>query len=192
MIKAFIIILIIIDLVLVVFSLIFYDAYYLLNTQIAFLSSLLVCLASFFGYRNSILKKISKLDNAKSLKNDEDELSKIDDIHGLFEDEKNQEKLSEDEKEENKDFKQIFKEEKLKAKAKLFKNLFTSSFAFVSFYRIFAYIFLILGFFSLVNHHIFITFGYLLGLVLVPLGIILANIIHIIFNHFRAKKAKKS
>jgi len=181
MIKAFVFVLIIIDIALVIFSLVFYNGFYLLNTQIAFLSSLFVCLASFFGYRNSILKKISKLDNTKILKNDEDELSKIDDVYGLFEDDENQEEPSD----KDKDFKQIFKEEKTKAKGKLFKNLFTNSFAFVSFYRIFAYIFLILGFFSLVNHHIFVTFGYLLGLFLVPLGIFLANIIHIIFNHFK-------
>ena len=168
MIKKFVKIFLIIDLGVVAFCLLQGNMAWLINTQIAFLSSAAITVGSFLGYQRNIKSRVFK-ENQKY--NEQDSIDKIEDPFDLYsEDEINEEKeLSEQE------IKEIIKEEKSKVKQKSFKNMFLSFGGFSSFYRIAGYVMLIAGFFYLVNNKLFDTYAYLFGLFIVPLGTLIIN-----------------
>jgi len=137
---------------------------FLISSQLGFISSLLITLSSYYSYKKMVEHKVSIGDIPKD---DRDELDKIDDRFELYDD-------SEDEK---KDFKEIIKEErkKLKGFKRSAKNLKRSFFAFISPYRLFSYLFLILSFLYLNKHHLLDIFGFVLGISVVSIVALLVG-----------------
>ncbi len=160
----------IIDLALIVFSL-FRGENWLINSQIAFLSSLFVTLASYFSYKRLIEKRVAL--NAESY-DDRDEVDKIDDPHDLYSAEIKEE-------DSQKDLKEIIKEERAKIGGvkNTASNLAKSVGGIFSPFRIFSYFFLFLGFLYLANNELLNIFAYLVGLFVVPfssmVGLLLPN-----------------
>lgn len=166
-IKKFIKIFFAIDLAIIVFCLLQGNMIWLLNTQIAFFSSLIITIGSFLAYNNNVKKRI---ENTIVLQNDPDKIDKIEDPFDLYsDDEINYDEISDEEA------KNIVKKEKSRVKQNTFKNLLGSLTAASSIYRIVGYIGLVIGFFYLVNHKQFDTVSYLFGLFIVPLGVLVVN-----------------
>ncbi len=159
----------IIDLALIIFSL-FKGENWFINSQIAFLSSLFVTLASYLSYKRLIEKRVAL--NAESY-DDRDEVDKIEDPHDLYSPE-----IKED---ENKDLQEIIKEERAKIGGvkNTASNLAKSAGGIFSPFRIFSYFFLFLGFLYLANNELLNIFAYLVGLFVVPfssmVGLLIPN-----------------
>jgi len=138
---------------------------FLISSQLGFISSLLVTLSSYYGYKKMVEQKIAIGDIPKE---ERDELDKIDDRFELYD----------DSEEEQKDFKEVIKEEKKKLKG--FKssalNLKKSFFAVISPYRLFSYLFLILSFLYLNKHHMLDIFGFVLGISVVSFVALLVGL----------------
>jgi len=144
-----------IDLLIVTFIYLFGEQIWLLNTQIAFFSSLLILLGSFVSYKKSITKRVKGFESSEFA--NRDEIDKIEDRFDLY---SNDEELSDEE---------VLKDEKKKLSFfKSLKNLKYSG-SFVSFYRLTGYIFLIVGFFFLLNNDFLHIFSYLFGFLIVPI-----------------------
>lgn len=150
------------DLLLGLFFLVQGDITALLNTQVAALSAALVAAGSFMGYRHAIREQVENMEGGVA--DEQDLLDKIDDTYDLFdEDEINEAELSSEE------VKQIFAEEKSKVKQKSsIKNVIRTSKGIFSPFRLFAYGFLIFGFFWLEGNANLLILPYLLGLSLLP------------------------
>lgn len=137
------------DLVLVGVSL-YLGGLWLLNTQVAFIASVLIVFATYFGYeRFAKGRALSEVVEDEEV-NEEEEKNK---------DEKNKD-------EENKDEKEKFFE-----KSKRVAGGIGGSF---SLFRLFGYLFLILSFFYLNRHGLFLPFAFLAGLGVVPLVTLLS------------------
>ncbi len=152
-IKKSIIFLVIVDLLLVALS-IYHGNHWLVSSQSAFFSSLLVTLSSFLGYKKMVEKRLEIGDIPKE---DRDELDTIEDIHDLYG--------------EDKDLKEVIKEERahiggLKNTA---TNLGKSASGAVSLFRLLAYGVLFLSFLYLNRHGLLNIMGYLTGLAVVPI-----------------------
>jgi hypothetical protein len=152
--------LVVIDLILIIYAFT-QNQNWLLNSQIAFISSVLVTVSSYYGYQKMIRKKIESGDIPKE---DRDDFETLDDPHDLY---------SED---EEKDFKEVIKEER--AKLTNFKttaiNLGKSAGGAASLYRLVAYGFLFLSFLYLNRHDILNIGAYLTGLAVVPISVTLS------------------
>lgn len=137
---------------------------WLLNTQAAFICSMLITYASFFSYKKMIDKRVEGGEKIK----EQDPLDKIDDPYELFEDE-NEEELTEELSVE--EFKALVKEEKKKVGnlKQSGKNFFTSMTGMLSPYRLLSYGFLFLTFLYLTRHDWFDAIPFLLGLAIVPI-----------------------
>lgn len=122
---------------------------FFINAQVAFLSSFLILLGSFYAYKKLVH---SRVENEIFLDDERDALDKIDDEHELF---------SEQEVTSVADIKIALSEEKEQLKSHSFKNLKASSGATVSLFRIVPYLFLMLGFIALQNNHILQLLPYL-------------------------------
>lgn len=164
------------DIFLVLYSLSFQNAIWLLNSQVAFVASVFITLASFFSYKKNITNKLSSFENKENYKTLEqrDKIDEIDDPYDLYSEyeeipkkELNAEKI-----------KEIINEQKKKVKKNSFKNTFNFAGGFISIYRIFAYVFLIFGFFALNNNKLFLVFPFLIGLFIVPLGVLISKLIY--------------
>ena len=138
---------------------------FLISSQVGFISSLLVTLSSYKSYKKMIEHKISIGDIPQQ---ERDELDKIDDKFELYDE-------IEDEK---KDVKEIIKEEKQKLNG--FKssavNLKKSIFTFISPFRLFSYIFLILSFLYLNKQNLLDIFGYVLGVSVISIVLLVAGL----------------
>ena len=76
---------ILLDLCLILYSLIFQNNLWVLNTQVAFVSSLFIIIASFLSYRRNIQSRLSSLDLTKTNQNeDRDKIDEIDDPYDLY------------------------------------------------------------------------------------------------------------
>ena len=163
-IKKLIFIFIVVDLAVLAFSF-FKGTNFLLSSQAGFISSLLVTLASYRGYKNMVEHKVAIGDIPKE---ERDELDKIDDKFDLYDEDNHEKKL---------DFKEVVAQEK--AKIKGFKNSITNTkksfFAFISPFRLFAYLFLIASFLYLNTHHLLDIFGFLVGISVVSLVSLVAG-----------------
>jgi hypothetical protein len=152
-IKKIAITLIVVDLLLITLSL-YHGNHWLISSQSAFFSSSLVTLASFFGYKKMIEKKLEIGDIPKE---DRDELDIIEDTHDLYAEEA--------------DLQEVIKEER--AKIGGFKNtavnLGKSASGAVSIFRLLSYAVLFLSFLYLNRHGLLNIMGYLTGLAVVPL-----------------------
>ena len=147
------------DGVLLVVSGLFFDETVLLNTQIGFLTSALVMLASMKSYRRMVEARVENEMITTDI--DKDVIDRLEDPHDLY---------SEEIKEEPEDIRSAIKEEKARLKANrrsLFEVLRDTK-AALSFYRIGAYVLLILGFMYLNRHGMLHLLSYLLSLGLPP------------------------
>ncbi|SFV59072.1 hypothetical protein MNB_SM-7-188 [hydrothermal vent metagenome] len=123
------------------------------NVQVAFLSSLFIILASGYSYKKMVDKGVK----SDAYIDDKDPLDKIDDPHGLFEEETNK-------TDEDLDIKEIIKEERKKVKPLTLSSLREGIKGGLSLYRLGAYLFLFVGFIALKNNHILDIKIYLVAL----------------------------
>lgn len=145
---------------------------WLLNTQVAFISAMLINLGSFYGYQKNIQNRLQGLEETKaSLQDDPDVIDKIDDPFDLYS-EINEEK----EDYTAQEIKEIITQEKKKIKQHTFKNALFSASGFASVYRILGYVVLVFGFFALNNNGFLNVFAYVVGLLTVTLATLFINI----------------
>ncbi|MCK5294940.1 MAG: hypothetical protein KAJ49_09825 [Arcobacteraceae bacterium] len=163
-IKSFFKIFILVDILLILVCLVVENSHWLINSQIAFLTSLAVTSATFLSYRNNVLKGV---DN-QLIVDDVDLIDKMDDPYDLYSSEINEEIV------ENPTKEQILEANK-PIKQNHFTNLKNSFLSFASFYRIGGYLALIVGFFYLVNNNIFEVVAYLTGFIIVPISVLVAS-----------------
>ena len=162
------------DLCIFIYALVFQNKLWLLNSQIAFISSLFITIASFISYKKNIQNRISNLDLSQTFKNeDRDKIDEIDDPYDLYTE---YEEIPENELTAEK-IKEIINDEKSKVKRNSVKNTIFSASGFLSIYRIFGYIILIFGFFVLNNNKIFMPIAFIIGLGIVPFGVLISKLI---------------
>ena len=165
---------ILLDLCLILYSLIFQNNLWVLNTQVAFVSSLFIVIASFLSYRRNIQSRLSSLDLTKTNQNeDRDKIDEIDDPYDLYTE---YEQIPEEELTSEK-IKEIINDEKSKVNKNSFKNTLFSASGFLSIYRILGYGILIFGFFALNNNKIFLPIAFILGLGIVPIGVLFSKLL---------------
>ena len=165
---------ILLDLCLILYSLIFQNNLWVLNTQVAFVSSLFIIIASFLSYRRNIQSRLSSLDLTKTNQNeDRDKIDEIDDPYDLYTE---YEQIPEEELTSEK-IKEIINDEKSKVNKNSFKNTLFSASGFLSIYRIIGYGILIFGFFALNNNTIFVPIAFIIGLGIVPIGVLFSKLL---------------
>jgi len=123
----------------------FYSKSFYANIQVAFLSSFIIMLGSFYAHRKMVNSKIK----TESYQSERDALDMIDDPHELYDEEYINEADAQD-----LDLKQIVKEEKKKIKTFNLKSLKEGGSASFSLFRLGGYLFLVLGFIALKNNDI--------------------------------------
>ena len=164
----------ILDLCLIIYSLIFQNNLWLLSSQVAFFSSLFITIASFFSYKKNIENRLSNLDLTQTNQNeDRDKIDEIDDPYDLYTEYK---EIPESELTPQK-IKEILNDEKSKVKRDTLKNTFFSASGFLSIYRILGYGTLLFGFFALNNNKIFIPIAFIVGLGIVPIGVLFSKLL---------------
>lgn len=151
----------IIDLGVVVFCIFQGNSIWLLNTQVAFFSSLLVTVGSYLGYKKNIENRVPD-EPMQNLEDDIDVIDRIEDPYDL-DGEIIEKELTPEE------IKEILKEEKQNQSKHTFKNVVFSMGGFASVYRIIGYVLLLIGFFALVNNDVFDAYSYMFGLLIVPI-----------------------
>lgn len=165
---------ILLDLCLILYSLIFQNNLWVLNTQVAFVSSLFIIIASFLSYRRNIQSRLSNLDLTKTNQSeDRDKIDEIDDPYDLYTE---YEQIPEEELTSEK-IKEIINDEKSKVNKNSFKNTLFSASGFLSIYRILGYGILIFGFFALNNNKIFLPIAFIIGLGIVPIGVLFSKLL---------------
>jgi hypothetical protein len=152
--------LIVVDLLIVALCLIVFDTQILLNTQIAYISSLLIMLASLSSYKKMVRLGVDS--GAILAHSDRDTLDKLDDPYDLYGQEEG------DEKEEN-DSTEV---KEVKKRGRSFSDTLKDSKPSFSFYRIGSYLFLVLGFLYLNRQNLLHIPSYLLSLALPILTIV--------------------
>ena len=165
---------ILLDFCIILYYLFFQNKFWLLNTQVAFISSLFIIIASFLSYRKNIQNRLSNLDLSQINEGiDRDKIDEIDDPYDLYTQYK---EIPEDELTTEK-IKEIINDEKSKVKRNSFKNIIFSASGFLSIYRILGYGILIFGFFALNNNKIFLPIAFIIGLGIVPIGILFSKLL---------------
>ncbi len=163
-----------VDLCLIILSVTLYDLVWFLNSQVAFIGSLSVTIASFLSYKKNIQNRLLNLDTSKNMMTeDRDKIDEIDDPYDLYTE---YEEIPEEELTPEK-IKEIIDEEKKNVTKNSFKNTLFSAGGFVSIYRLVGYAFLIFGFFALNNNKLFLPIPFLIGLGIVPLSVLAAKFI---------------
>ncbi len=156
--------LLIIDLILLATSFIFFDIKIVYNTQIGFISSTLVMFASIISYRRMVNTRVEH--NIITVDDSKDVIDKLEDPYDLYSEEVVEE--------EAKDLVETVKEEKKRLKENrrtLFQTLKDTK-AALSIYRLGAYVLLILGFLYLNRHELLHIPSYIFALGLPPLIIV--------------------
>lgn len=166
---------IVINLCLIIYSLGFHDKYWLLNAQVAFVASLFITITSFFSYKKNIQNRISTIDYSKEDYSNEqrDKVDEIDDPYDLYSEYK---EIPEEELTPEK-IKEIINDEKSKVKRNSFKNAIFSAGGFLSIYRILGYGLLVFSFFALNNNNLFLPVAFLVGLGVVPIGVLFSKFV---------------
>ena len=144
------------DALLVVLSL-YQGGAWLLNSQLAFLSSLFVTVASYFSYKRLIDKRLA-LGEGEQLR---DSIQKQEDPYEVY-----------DEAEDTTEtLKQVIKEERAKVTSlkQTGENLYKSLSGIFSPFRLLSYLFLFFAFLYLANGGHFVVWAYVSGLFVVPL-----------------------
>ena len=164
---------IILDFCMILYAFIFQNSSWLLNTQVAFISSLFITIASFLSYKRNIQNRLSNLDLSKQNQGEQrDKIDEIDDPYDLYTE---YEQIPESELTPEK-IKEIIEDEKSKVKKNSFKNTLFSAGGFLSVYRVLGYSFLVFGFFALNNNKIFIPIAFIIGLGVVPIGVLVSKL----------------
>jgi len=159
------------DLGVVLFCILMGELNWLLNTQIAFFSSLMVTVGSYLGYRKNIDKRVQ---NHENYDDDYDELDKMDDKYDLYSPQVDQE-----EKEFTKEeIKQEIDKSKQALKRNNIKNFVGSLTGMASLYRLAGYIGLIIGFFYLNNNGYLHIYSYVFGFIIVPISAIILSFLN--------------
>ena len=165
---------ILLDLCIAIYALVFQNNLWFLNSQVAFISSLFITIATFLSYKRNIQHRISNLDLSQS--NDLEQRDKIDEIDDPYDLYTEYEEIPENELTAEK-IKEIINDEKSKVKKNTFKNTLFSVGGFLSIYRILGYGVLVFGFFALNNNGIFLPLAFILGLGIVPFGVLFSKLI---------------
>jgi len=151
------------SLFLIILSLFMGDLW-LINTQVAFICSMIIIFASFFSYKGMIEKR---LENGE-IPDEVDELDKIDDKFGLFREDENIEakELSKEE------FVKLYKEERKKSAGikQTFSNLFKSGRGVFNPFRLIAYALLCISMLFLIRNNLFSAIPFLVGIGAVPIS----------------------
>ncbi|MFT7823680.1 MAG: hypothetical protein ABXS92_02850 [Sulfurimonas sp.] len=150
--------LMIVDLILIAGSIIFFDIKVLYNTQIAFITATLVMTGSIFSYRRMVNKRVEH--NIITMDDSKDVIDKLEDPHDLY-----SEDIAED---PDVDLKEAIKEEKQRMKANkrsVFQTIKDTK-AALSVYRLGAYVLLVIGFLYLNRHGMLHLPSYLISLAL--------------------------
>lgn len=152
----------------------FETSLWLLSSQVAFFSSLFITIASFLSYKRNIENRLLNLDLTQDNESvDRDKIDEIDDPYDLYTEYK---EIPESELTPEK-IKEIINDEKSKVKRNSFKNTIFSASGFLSIYRVLGYMILIFGFFALNNNKILIPIAFIIGLGIVPLGVLFSKLI---------------
>lgn len=160
-------ILFLVDLIVVLFCMIFDQFQWLLNTQLAFISSTLVTIGSYYGYKRNINSRVEDYSNDDD---NYDEIDKMDDKYDLYSPEVETIKK-----------KEIYSKEEIKEamkpiKQNYFANFKSSLSGAASFYRVAGYIFLIICFFFLHNNGYLDIWSYMFGFLIVPIASLILTI----------------
>lgn len=165
---------ILLDLCAIIYAFIFQNSLWVLNMQVAFISSLFITIASFLSYKRNIQNRILNLDLSQVNESGErDKIDEIDDPYDLYTE---YEEIAEEDLTPEK-IKEILNDEKSKVKKNTFKNTLFASGGFLSIYRIMGYVILIFGFFALNNNNIFTPFAFIIGLGIVPIGVLFSKLL---------------
>ena len=140
------------------FDLLFNQAHFLLNAQLAFLASMLIIYTSFLGYKAYVSKNIENANSAHQ----RDALDKIEDPFELYDEE--------EDIEETLDIKELKKSQKKEG----FKKMVKALPGHISKGRVLAYLFLVFSFIALVNNDKLNIAGFLMG---ITIGLITAGLI---------------
>jgi len=144
------------------------EMFWILNTQIAFFSSLMVTVGSYLGYQKNI--KARATDHVNDDDN-YDEVDKMDDKYDLYSPDVEQiEKAEEATPQE-------IKEAMKPIKQNHFANFKSGFSGMASFYRLFGYIGLVVGFFYLNNNGYLDVYSYVAGFIIVPISTLLFGFI---------------
>jgi hypothetical protein len=162
----------IVDIGVILFCLLSGRTDWLLNTQIAFFSSLMVTLGSYMGYKRNIEKRAH---TQSSYDDGYDELDQMDDQFDLYSPDVPQDEVKEQMSAEE------IKEEIAKSKKALKKNNL-KNFAggmggMASLYRLAGYAGLVIGFFYLNNNGYLHIFSYIFGFIIVPVSALILQFI---------------
>ncbi len=153
----------VLNIVLVLTSL-YIDPKWLLNSQIAFFSSLFVTISSFLSYKRVIKKRLES-----GVYEDRDDIDKIEDRFDLYSDEEDV---------TAKTLKEVIKEERAKQAGfkKGGENLIKSAGGIFNPLRLISYVVLFVGFIYLVNSKNLLVLPYLLGVLVVPFGALIGSL----------------
>ncbi len=152
----------IVDLIVVLFCLLSGHTDWLVNTQIAFISSLLVTIGSYLGYKSNVQKRVGDY-TLNSEQSDYDEVDQMDDKYDLYSPDTITTTVSEPTTQEIKEAMKPIKQNHM-------KNLKSGFSGMSSFYRLIGYVFLILGFFYLNNNNLLHVYSYVFGFIIVPVS----------------------
>jgi len=142
------------DILLIIVSL-FMGKIWLLNTQIAFVCSMLITFSSFYSYKKSINKKIKMGDDGIY----KDEYDELEDPYNLFDEEANDNQTS----------------KKTGVIHYSIKGFASGIGGALNIYRLFSYAFLIAVFLYLNRHSLFSPLPFFIGLSVVPLASLLSS-----------------
>ncbi|MEA3553628.1 MAG: hypothetical protein U9R39_04375 [Campylobacterota bacterium] len=151
---------IIVDLGVILFCVLSGHMDWLINTQIAFFSSLMVTIGSYLGYQKNVQARAQEHINEDD---NYDELDKMDDKYDLYSPEVEQIEVKEPTAQEIKDAMKPIKQN-------YFANFKSGFSGMASLYRLFGYVGLIVGFFYLNNNGILHVYSYVFGFIIVPIS----------------------
>ncbi len=157
--------LVVIDILIIAISVIFFDIKVLYNTQFGFISATLVMIASMISYRRMVNTRVEH--NVITMDDSRDVIDKLEDPYDLY-----SEEVAEA---EEKDLVEVVKEERKKVKENgrtLFQTLKDTK-AALSVYRLGAYAVLVLGFLYLNRHELLHVPSYILALSIPPMVIVI-------------------
>ena len=157
----------IVDLIVISIYLLLGEFIWLLNTQVALVSSLLVTIGSYFGYKKNIQARVQEHTNDDD---DYDEIDKMDDNYDLYSPKIEQLEVVDPSKEE-------IQEAMKPIKQNYFANFKCAFSGMASLYRLFGYISLIIGFFYLNNNGYLHVYPYIIGFILVPISALITGIV---------------
>ena len=151
---------IIVDFGVVLFCVLSGNNDWLINTQIAFFSSLMVTIGSYLGYQKNVQLRAKEHINEDD---NYDEIDKMDDKYDLYSSEVEQIEVKEPTPQE-------IKEAMKPIKQNYFENFKSGFSGMSSLYRLFGYVGLIVGFFYLNNNGLLHIYSYVFGFIIVPIS----------------------